>query len=83
MSGFESIIASCICSSITIIEELIELRARMKTNDPRALDDLLQFMRNYDKYNKKEKKLIRKTLEMFLEQNISLNNSACTINPAQ
>ncbi len=51
----------------------------MKTQDPAAMDDLLRLMRNYDSYSKKEKKLIRKTLEIFLEQNISLNNSAAEI----
>jgi hypothetical protein len=32
-------------------------------------------MRNYEKYNRKEKKMIRETLKIFLEHNKTCNSS--------
>jgi esterase/lipase len=66
-------VMSCVCGTITIIEELIEIRAKMRNQDASAMDDLLKLIKNYDKYSKKEKKMIRHTMEIFLQQNISLN----------
>lgn len=65
----------CVCGTIQIIEELITVRSKMRVQDPSAMDDLLQLMKNYDSYSKKEKQLIRKTIAAFLEQNISIQNS--------
>jgi hypothetical protein len=79
MGGSESTIVSGICGAITIIEELIEVRAKMKNQDASAMDDLLKLMKNYDKYSKKEKKMIRKTMEIFLQQNISMNGSQVSL----
>ena len=79
MSGAEHLIIPCICGTISIIEELIEVRAKMKNQDASAMTDLLNLMKNYDKYSKKEKRLIRETLQKFLEQNISLNNSQASL----
>ena len=72
-------ILPCVCATISIIEELVEIRAKMRNQDASAMQDLLNLMKNYEKYNKKEKKMIRRTMQIFLEQNISLNNSQATI----
>lgn len=81
MAEFFSILP-CICKSISIIEELIDIRAKMKINDPTACGDLVNIIKNYESYSKKEQKLIRSTLKIFLEQNSSLNNSSITIGNA-
>lgn len=70
----------CLCNSISIIEDLIDVRAKMKINDPSASSDLVNIIKNYDSYSKKEKRMVRNTLKVFLEQNASFNNSAITIN---
>jgi esterase/lipase len=72
-------IMSCVCAGISIIEELIELRAKMKNEDPNAMHDLLNLIKNFDKYNKREKKMILDSMKIFLEQNISLRGSAASL----
>ena len=65
-----------ICSvSMIFLEELINLRTNMKNNNPDCLKDMVHLIENYKKYNSREKKLIRETLRIFLEQNISAQNS--------
>jgi len=68
------------CSvSILFIEELINLRTKMKNNDPDCLKDMVHLIENYKKFNSREKKLIRETLKIFLEQNISNHNSNASL----
>jgi hypothetical protein len=62
------------------IEELIELRSKMKNNNPDCLRDMVNMIENYKKYNSREKKLIRETLKIFLEQNISAHSSNNSLN---
>jgi hypothetical protein len=65
-----------ICSvSMIFLEELINLRTNMKNNNPDCMKDMVHLIANYKKYNSREKKLIRETLKIFLEQNISAHNS--------
>jgi hypothetical protein len=65
-----------ICSvSMIFLEELINLRTNMKNNNPDCLKEMVHLIENYKKYNSREKKLIRETLRIFLEQNISAQNS--------
>ena len=47
----------------------------MKNNNPDCLKEMVHLIENYKKYNSREKKLIRETLRIFLEQNISAQNS--------
>ena len=64
------------CSiSMVFLEELINLRTNMKNNNPECLKDMVHLIENYKKYNSRERKLIRETLKIFLEQNISAHNS--------
>jgi len=72
-------IASCVCSTISIIDEIINIRAKMKNQDAGAIDDLLKLMKKYEKCSKNEKKLIRKTIEGFLEMNSSAHNSSAAL----
>ena len=78
MSELAAIIP-CICGAISIIEEIIDVRAKIKVGDQSAIDDLLTLMKNYDKHTKKEKQLIRKTLEHFLEMIKTPSNSAIVL----
>ncbi len=65
-----------LCSvSMIFLEELINLRTNMKNNNPDCLKDMLHLIEHYKKYNSREKRLIRETLKIFLEQNISAHNS--------
>lgn len=65
-----------LCSvSMIFLEELINLRTNMKNNNPDCLKEMVHLIENYKKYNSREKKLIRETLRIFLEQNISAQNS--------
>jgi hypothetical protein len=72
-------ILCCISSSISIIEQLIDIHAKIKNNDNSAMNDLIELVEKYPKCNKKEKILIRNTLKKFLECNISNNNSTVSL----
>jgi hypothetical protein len=65
---------TCLSVSFEMIGELIDIRAKIKNNQD-CYDDLIAIMRNYEKYNRKEKKMIRETLKIFLEHNKTCNSS--------
>ena len=69
---------SCINLGFELLNEIIDIRSKIKSNQD-CCDDLLKIMKNYEKYNKKEKKLVRETLKIFLEYNKTCSGSEINI----
>lgn len=67
----------CIFQCIKLsIDEICDIKIKMKNQDISVLNDLNSLIINIKKYRKKDRKIILKLITTFLEQNISLNNSS-------
>lgn len=67
----------CIFQCIKLsIDQICDIKIKMKNQDISVLNDLNSLITNIKKYRKKDRKIILKLISTFLEQNISLNNSS-------
>jgi hypothetical protein len=57
------------------IDEICNIKIKMKDQNLSVLSDLNSLIINLKKYRKKDRKIILNLVIQFLEQNISLNNS--------
>ena len=62
------------CLKLTI-DEICDIKIKMKNQNVAVLGDLNNLVCNIKKYRKKDRKIILNLVIQFLEQNISLNNS--------
>lgn len=62
------------------INEICDIKIKMKEQNISVLGDLNNLVTNIKKYRKKDRKIILNLVIQFLEQNISLNNSMHNIN---
>lgn len=70
----------CIFSCLKLtIDEICNIKMKMKDQNISVLGDLNDLVINIKKYRKKDRKIILKLVISFLEQNISLNNSNTNI----
>jgi hypothetical protein len=58
------------------IDEICNIKIKMKDQNLTVLGDLNSLVVNIKKYRKKDRKIILNLVIQFLEQNISLNNSS-------
>jgi hypothetical protein len=67
----------CVCAGIKLtVDELVDLRVKMRDNDPDIMKTLLELTENLHKYKKKDRKKILELISTFLKNNISLQSSA-------
>ena len=70
----------CIFSLVSLsVDQLVNIRLKMKQQDPSVMSDLLSLVNNIKKYKKKDRRIIIDYVKLFLEENISLNNSFASL----
>jgi len=66
----------CIFSVAALtVEEIVRLRIKMRDQDPTVNSDLLQLVANIKKYKKSDRRIILNEIQLYLENNVSLNNT--------
>lgn len=61
------------------IEELVDIRMKMKENNNTVAMDLARLLENSKKYSKKDRHVIRAYVKLWLEQSGSANGSVADI----
>lgn len=72
-------IPCCLQTTSLLIDEIVDLRLKLRNNDPSIAQDLVNLTSNLKKYNKKDRKIILEHIKLYLELNASLNNSNASI----
>lgn len=66
----------CIYAGIKLtVDELVDIKVKMRDNNPDIMNSLLNLTENLHKYKKKDRKKILELVQLFLKNNISIQNS--------